>query len=331
MKPLARRGNRDRTSAEPSSSDLDPTWLAEATNDQLAEKFRGMTTVPLEQLMNAGGHQVDIATRTIFNDEYFKGWLPKGLKLPLRDIMTRLSSGYAKRFWKQGRRYLGETLYLDGRILVKHTLEEITIDRPTNDLDPGQYILLRYTDPVFEHIFYDVMRAGNDGVIVYGGYSGKFPEGTRGFTGVLMRRYSFAELGVRDHQQLLLKGDRVAAGELKGTWRLSAITTANHATPIGEVTFTRGAGGKTTVRCEETGKPEIPISSLVPDHFTASDAAALERELRRVDAQTIVGRWAADIGPLYARFISASPGLFHRETERGKRRHILRYVLSSSK
>ena len=281
MKRQASRGQRDLTSADPSSSDLDPTWLAEATNDQLAEKFRRMTTLPLEQIMNAGGHQVDIATRTIFNDEYFKGWLPKGLRLPLRDIMTRLSTGYAKRFWKQGQRYLGETLYLDGRILVKHSLEEFTIDRPTNDLDPGKYILLRYTDPVFEHIFYDVMRAGNDGVIVYGGYSGKFPEGTRGFNGVLMRRYSFAQLGVRDHQQLFLKGDRVAPGALKGTWRLSGITTANHATPIADLTFARGADGKTAVRCEEVSKPEVPIPSLVLDHFTASDAAAARTRIAK--------------------------------------------------
>ncbi len=200
MKPHPRRGSRNRTSADPSSSDLDPTWLAEATDAQLAEKFRRMTTVPLEQILNAGGHQVDIAARTIFNDEYWKGWLPKGLRLPLRDSMTRLATGYAKRFWKQGRRYLGETHYLDGQILVKHSLEEITLDRRTDDLDPGRYILLRYTDPVFEHIFYDVMKAGNDGVIVYGGYAGKFPGGRRGFTGVLMRRYSFAELGERDHE-----------------------------------------------------------------------------------------------------------------------------------
>ena len=330
MKPHARRRSRNRTSADPSST-LDPTWLAEATNAQLAERFRSMTTLPLEQIMNAGGHQVDIAARTIFNDEYWKGWLPKGLKLPLRDSMTRLGTGYAKRFWKQGQRYLGETLYLDGQILVKHSLEEITLDRRTDDLDPGKYILLRYTDPVFEHIFYDVMRAGNDGAIVYGGYAGQFPGGKRGFTGVLMRRYSFEQLGVRDHDQLFLKGDRGKPGELKGTWRLSGISTSNHATPIGELTFARGADGKTVVRCEAASKPEITIPSLVLDHFTASDAAGLERELRRVDARTIVGRWAADISPLYARFISASPGLFHRETEGSKRRHILRYVLSSGK
>ena len=145
-----------------------------------------------------------------------------------------------------------------------------------------------------------------------------------------MRRYSFAQLGVRDHQQMFLKGDRVAPGELKGTWRLSGITTANHATPVADLTFARGADGKIAIRCEEVSKPEIPIPSLVLDHFTISDAAVLDRELRRVDAQTIAGRWAADINPLFARFISASPGLFQRETERGKKRYILRYTLSSS-
>ena len=325
--PQTRQRKRDRTTP-PSLSGLDPTLLAEATTAELAATFRGMTTLPLDQLMNAGGHQVDYATRTIFNDEHWKGWLPKGTKLPLRDSMTRLATGYAKRFWKQGRRYLGETRYLDGQLLVHHSLEEITIDRPTNDLDPGPYILLRYTDPIFENIFYDVMRAGNDGVIIYGGYAGKFPDGKRGFTGLLMRRYSFAQLGVRDHQQLFLKGDRVEPGGLKGTWHLSGITTANHATPIADLTFTRGADGKTKVRCDEVDKPEVAIPSLVLEHFSTDGASALERELRTVDAQTIVGRWAADIGPLYARFISASPGLFRREADRGKQRYILRYVLS---
>ncbi len=308
--------------------DLDPTLLAEATNAELAATFRGMTTLPLDQLMNAGGHQLDYAARTIFNDEHWKGWLPRGTRLPLRDGMTRLATGYAKRFWKQGRRYLGETRYLDGQLLVHHSLEEFTIDRRTNDLDPGQYILLRYTDPVFEHLFYDVMRAGNDGVIVYGGYTGKFPEGTRGFTGVLMRRYSFAQLGARDHQQLFLKGDRLKPGELIGTWHLSGITTANHSTPIADLTFAAGAGGRTTIRCVEVSKPAVAIPSFTLDHFATDDAAPVARELRTVDAKTIVGRWAADIGPLYARFISASPGLFRRESDRGRQRYFLRYVLS---
>ena len=130
MQPQKRRAKREPTT-QSSSSDLDPTVLAEATNAELAATFRRITTLPLDQLMNAGSHHIEYATRTIFNDEHWKGWLPRGTKLPLRDSMTRLSAGYAKRFWKQGRRYLGETRYLDGQLLVHHSLEELTVDRPT--------------------------------------------------------------------------------------------------------------------------------------------------------------------------------------------------------
>ena len=251
-----RRAPRKPTAALASPTALDPTWLAGATSDELGAAFRQASTLPLDDFMNDGGHAVDLATRTIFNDEYWKGWLPRGLAL--RDIFTRLATGYAKRFWKQGKRYLGETLYLDGNILVKHALEEITIDRPTNDLDPGRYILLRYTDPVFEHLFYDVMRAADTGVIIYGGYTGKFPEGKRGFTGVLMRRYSFAQLGERDHQQLFRKGTRATRESLKGDWQMDVVTTSNHATRVGNQSFVESAGGKLAARFETISAPCRP-------------------------------------------------------------------------
>ena len=230
-----RRGRPETGSSTVTSSAatlVDPHRLAEATDAELADVFRKVTTLPLDIFVNEGGHRVDLAARTIFNDENWKGWLPKGLTLPLRDIFARLATGYAKRFWKQGNRYLGETIYVDGRILVKHALEEFTLDRPMNDLDPGKYILLRYTDPVFEHLFYDVMKAADEGVIVYGGYTGRFPDGKRGFTSTLMRRYSFAELGERDHGQLVRKGKRPAKDVLKGRWRVDVVGTSNHATPI---------------------------------------------------------------------------------------------------
>ena len=283
------------------------------------------TTLPLETFVNGGEHRIDVAARTVFNDEHWKGWLPKGLAL--RDIFTRLATGYAKRFWKQGDRYLGETLYLDGRIRVKHALEEFTLDRPTNDLDPGTYILLRYTDPVFEHLFYDVMKAADDGVIVYGGYSGRFPDGRRGFTSVLMRRYAFTQLGVRDHQQLARKGVTPSADALAGRWRLDAVTTSDHPSEVARLTFTSGVDGKLILQCEPIPEPEVLVPSFLVDHFTGA-AGRVVRELRRVDASTMVGTWHAELSPLYARFVSASPGLFHRDRERGSRNYTLRYLLT---
>ena len=320
---------RRRTPGTPTAAAAEghpaPAWLAGATDEELAATFRSVSTLPLDTLVNAGGHLVDLATRTIFNDEHWKGWLPRGLVL--RDIFTRLSTGYAKRFWRQGNRYLGETLYLDGRIRVKHALEEITLDRATNDLDPGTYILLRYTDPVFEHLFYDVMKAPTEGVIVYGGYSGRFPEGRRGFTAVLMRRYSFDQLGVRDHEELFKAGSRGGRDALHGVWRLDAIATSNHAVHVGTVTVME-AEGRTQVQCDPVPTPDVLVPSFLIEHFTTNSAARLQRELRVVDDQTLVGTWHTDVSPLYARFVSASPGLFHRDPDKGSRRYTLRYVLT---
>ena len=119
-----RSDRRAKAAAAPSAAEnvVDPHRLAQASDAELAAVFRQVGTQPLERFVNEGGHRIDLAARTIFNDEHFKGWLPKGLVL--RDIFARLATGYAKRFWKQGNRYLGETLYLNGEILVKHTLEE---------------------------------------------------------------------------------------------------------------------------------------------------------------------------------------------------------------
>jgi hypothetical protein len=324
---LEPRGARDRAAAAPAPAPIiDPNRLAQATDGELADVFRNVTTLPLERFVNTGAHHIDLAGRTIFNDEHWKGWLPRGLVL--RDIFSRLATGYAKRFWKQGSRYLGETLYVEGRIRVKHSLEEITIERPTNDLDPGKYILLRYTDPVFEHLFYDVMRAADDGVIVYGGYTGRFPEGKRGFTSVLMRRYTFAQLGLRDHAALSRKGTKPVPEPLVGEWNMSVITTSDHATPVGTVSFTPGPRGTLAVACEPVARPAVLVPSFVVSHYTADDASKVIRELRRVDGQTIVGTWAAEIAGLYRRFVSLSPGLFHRDRKKGAGAYTLHYMLT---
>ena len=76
------------------------------------------------------------------------------------------------------------------------------------------------------------MRASDDRGDLYGGYTGKFPEGKRGFTGVLMRRYSFAQLGERDHQQLFRKGS-APRGITEGRRQMDVVTTSNHATRVG--------------------------------------------------------------------------------------------------
>jgi hypothetical protein len=317
----ARAGRRGTSGA-----DLTINQLVNWDDIQMDAAFRAAETLPLEGMQNGGAHSVDIASHSLFNDANWKGFLPRGL--PVRDTLERLSTGYAKRFWKKGDKFLGETIYLNGRILVKHLLEEVTINRRTNDLDPGRYILLSYTDPVFEHLFYDVMKRVSPDLILYRGYTGRFPDGKRGFSAPLARQFTFAQMGTADHD-LLFKGGRVPTeDDLSGSWRVDAIATSNQATTIGTLRVSTDRSG--TLQAVFTASPDSVhvLPDFVSEHFTGARYSALKKEARVVDATCIVGRWPTDIrGPFARLLFSGSRGLFHGDEERHERRFTMYYVL----
>ena len=84
------------------------------------------------------------------------------------------------------------------------------------NLAPGRYTLLRYTDPVFEHIFYDVMKMVSPDLILYRGYAGRFPEGRRGLSAPLMRRFAFAQMGTADLARLFEGGSVPSEDDMIG-------------------------------------------------------------------------------------------------------------------
>jgi hypothetical protein len=308
--------------------DLRPEEIVDWTDAQLDEAFRLAETLPLDGFVNAGGQRIDVEHHDIYNDANWKGFLPKGL--PLRDLAARLSTGYAKRFWKRKGQFLGETLYLNGGILVKHTLEEVTIDRPTNDLAPGRYVLLRYTDPVFEHIFYDVMKAVSPDLILYRGYSGRFPDGRRGWTAPLMRRFSFAQMGTADHTMLVAGGSIPTEADLLGAWQLDAIATSNQLTGVARLQFDRSAGSHLKSVCDTsaTGQ-DLLVPHFVTEHFQGDAFPTLQNEIRNIDGDYLLGRWTTDISGPYAKLLlGGSQGLFHVEKLKGApRRFTMYYVL----
>jgi hypothetical protein len=309
-----------------SGSDLQINELVDWNDAQLDAAFRAADTLPLEGMQNRGGHAIDVATHTIYNDAHWKGFLPKGL--PVRQTLERLATGYAKRFWKKGGTFLGETIYVNGRILVNHLLEEVTIRRRTHDLDPGRYILLRYTDPVFEHIFYDVMKCVSADLILYRGYAGRFPDGRRGFTAPLARRFTFAQMGTLDHERLFEGGRAPAEDDLAGTWRLDVIATSNHATTIGSLRVSRNRAGALQAAFTASPNPDHVIPDFVSEHFTGDRYPTLKKECRLVDPTCIVGRWTTDIrGPFAKLLFSGSLGLFHGDEAKSARRFMMHYVL----
>jgi hypothetical protein len=221
----------------------------------------------------------------------------------------------------------GRDAVLDG-VLLKHLLEEITIEQPVNDLAPGRYIILRYTDPVFEHIFYDVMKAVTDDVILYRGYTGQFPNGTRGWTGPLIRRYGIAQAGVDDHEALMRMATVPTRQQLMGRWRMDIV----HALQSTGVpwTFTAGSRGRIESRLEVTDEGRGLLPPVVATHFTSADFTAAAKEARRVDDDLMVGKWVTDFAGPYAKLLLAGSLRLFRpvKTPRGKRRFALHYLLS---
>ena len=73
---------------------------------------------------------------------------------------------------------------------------------------------------------------------------------------------------------------------------------------------------------------DVLVPGFVVEHFSSDDSAGLERELGRIDEQTMVGTWRPEISSLYARFVVATPGLFRRDDAKAGARRTMRYMLT---
>jgi hypothetical protein len=296
--------------------------------DEVLERLFQRTTHvgSLERLANTGAFEVDVAERSIRNDVYWKGYLPKGH--PLNALSQLLSSGYYKRVWKEDDRWVAITGSIEGRFPVYHTLEEITVDKRTNDLDPGRYILLRYTEPV-ERVFYDVMKMINDDVVIYRGYMGDYPNGVRGFTAPLVRSYGFEHMSAIDHQRLYEIGTAPVRDDLDGVWRLDAIANATQSPGIAWLRFQSKPDGRLEARCQMlNGMEGLVMPGFLADHFQVHDFTPFHHEIRKLDQDVLVGKHVTELPEGLSRLIPAgSLGLLHAEAAAEGRTRLGFYYL----
>jgi hypothetical protein len=148
-----------------------------------------------------------------------------------------------------------------------------------------------------------------------------------------MRGYTFAQMGVRDHKVLFEAASVAATDSLVGTWRLQVIDTSDHPTDLARVSFERMPDGRLAARCEAAVADDaLLIPPFVLDHFTRPDAAAFESELRKVDAELVLGTWTTTLTGAYAQLLlTGARGLFHVAREKGRgRRFTMHYLLSRS-
>lgn len=298
---------------------IDPRSVAAWTEEELDRLFRRSVSKPVEWMLNSGRRDIDLASGLIRNDAYWKGFFPKGHVL--NAMSAAIFTGFQKRFFRRDGRIGGVTSDTDDRIQARNTVEEVELAERTGDLDPGRYILLRYTDPPWQG-YYDVFKVIQENLLVGRVYLGVFPHGLRLFTFPMVREYGFDAMTVEDHRRLWDMGARPEKAELDGAWRMDVISNANHAVSLAYLKFELKADGRLESRYQLLGLVEgLVTPSFTANHFQLHDFTPFHDEIRRITADLMVGKWVAP-APAGAAgvFPAASLGLFHvEETEQGRR------------
>jgi len=292
---------------------LDPLQIINRSDEEMDRLFERAPTQSIEIMINNGGRQIDLANRTVVNDDYWKGSFPKGHMLNL--MSAALFTGFKKRFFKKGGKVAGITSDTDGVINAENALEEFETKSQQGDLPPGKYILLRYTDPPWQG-YYDVFKVIHRNLLIGRVYLGEFPNGQRMFTFPMTRTYSFDRLTVEDHRQLYAQGAVPTKDELEGVWRMDTISNANHAAGVAHLQFLNQPDGRFESRFQLMGLIEgLIVPSFTKDHFQLNDFTNFHDEIRKLGKDLFIGKWVTDLPAQFdVNSLPVSLGIFHRET-----------------
>ena len=291
---------------------IDALDVAGYDEGQLEALFRRCPSMDIGVLVNQGGAPViDIASQTIRNDRYWKGFFPQGHVL--NAMSSAIFTGFKKEFHQQGSQYTGLTSDTDGRIQARNSLEVVDAGHG-GTLEAGRYILLRYLDPPWQG-FYDVFKVINQDLLIGRVYLGEYPNGARVFTFPMTRRYSFAAMTADDHAQLFASAAVPTPAGVDGVWRMDVISNANQAAGIAYLQFSNKPDGTFTARYQLMGLMEgLVAPTFFNDHFQLNDFTPFHDEIRQVTADFMVGKYVTTAPPALAMMLgNSSLGLFHTE------------------
>jgi cholesterol oxidase len=307
---------------------VDPIAMSTARENTLEALFRRAPTLGIEALVNRGGHTLDRDAAVVRNDRYWKGYFPKGHVL--NGLSAAIFTGFRKRFFEQDGRIAGLTSDTDGRISARNTLEEVTIEKRTGDMEPGKYILLRYVDPPWQ-AYYDVFKVVNADLLIGRVYLGVFPHGVRMFTFPMTRVYRFSDMTVDDHRELYEGGTVPTPQQLHGVWRMDVISNANHLGSVAYLKFDLKPDGRLESRYQLMGLMEgLVVPNFLATHFQLQDFTPFHDEIRSIGPDYLVGRWITTLpGGAGPSLPAASLGVLHtEEREDGRLRLGFYYTLA---
>ena len=293
---------------------IDPLAVIDRNEGQLEALFQRCPTMGIDALVNHGGPPtIDLATQTIRNDAYWKGFFPEGHVL--NAMSSAIFTGFRKQFAVQNGKYTGVTSDTDDRIHARNSLEEIEIAHDTKGtLEPGRHILLRYLDPPWQG-FYDVFKVIDNDLLIGRVYLGAFPNGARVVTLPMSRLYSFDQMTAQDHQALYAAAAVPSPAALEGVWRMDTVSNANHAGGIAYLQFNNKPDGRLEVRYQLMGLMEgLVVPSFLKDHFQLNDFTPFHDEIRQLSADFLVGTYMTALPPAVSALLGTSSfGLFHAQ------------------
>lgn len=311
--------------------DINPTEALTYKEADLERLFKRLQTGSIETMANSGKVEIDTDNGLIRNDTVWKGVFPQGHVL--NAFSMALNASFKKKFTKQpDGSFTGVTSDSDGGINALNTLEEITVTERTGTLEPGKYILLKYTEPQWRG-FYDIFKVINDDLLIGRVYLGRYPKGVRLFTFPMVRSYGLDQMTIADHNAIWDSAALPAKEQLNGLWEMRMVSNANNTGVVAYLKFDHQPDGRLEARYQFLGLIEgLADPTFGQDHFRMDDFTSFHDEIRFVNKDMLVGQYFTDARPpLLPLFGQDSLGVFQREQEaNGNVRFGFKYWLRRS-
>lgn len=308
-----------------------PDYFSTRPTAELQTILRDTSSLPIENLINTGVVRIDYEQARIYRDVFWKGSFAKdsllGWAEALRDKLLGNAAGGLKQtfaggsFWKRFDRVEGgvATGYV-----VNYEISELpglpevrTVAYPD---DKRRYfrkgdtvLLLSYTNDPYR-LVYDTIKVIDAQNAIGVMHLGTFPKGVEVATFVLARHnYPFENMSIPDHQALFAdaqaqvpSADRLAGSKWEGRLIFHKAPDTSLLNAVNPVLFHvafRLEGDRIEAQCR--------AGAIT---FTcALDRGALEREMRMIGSDTLLGCWpaqslAAGVSSALADLVHAEPG-----------------------
>jgi hypothetical protein len=277
-----------------------------------------LPSLPMPVLVNAGGKQIDIEHKTIFNDTRWKGIYPPDSLAPA----WIFQNGFTKKFWAEGGTFKGVTSTFDDSVQGHNKLS------PIDPGDPSKGILLEYEEPQYA-LFYDLLKVTSDSIVVGKAFTGKYPNGRVLLNFTMARRYSFDFMSAEDHRELWENYGRVPdINTISGEWEGRMVSNASLTPPQFRFWYSVDASGK--LSCKWNYMNILKGNSklkMTPKQLEMFDFTNFHDEIRMIADDAMVGRYLTKGTPILNLIGDRDLGLMHFEkTAEGTRPVIYYYI-----